>query len=143
MAVCVDSFSITVVGSVLNCEMMIDDSNFDPPSYTASELVAARTVNVPFFYKIGAPARTAFDSQIVGDRSGAAGTAPTLGAQNFTPGAPNQAAAAGERQSAVFSIDTPVYDATAAVALGTGIDNYSINIYIREANDVIADDVYT
>lgn len=136
MAICFDQFIITVVGGIVECDVTIDTSNFDPPTYSAP--VESNIVVVPFSYEIGAPPRTKFATEYIKSRTGGTGTPPSIISRVFRDPAPEQGQAANSPVNNELRVTTPVYDQAQANMLGAGgFDTHSIKIIIAEASDIV------
>ena len=136
MAWCLDAFAITVVGTDVLCKM-VKESGYDDPSFTANSLETAMTVELPFMYAVGEPQRTIFASGYVSSRNGSDGNPPALGARSFDPAVPVLTGAADALKGGTFTVLTPSYTQSAAQELGNGVDNYALQVFIKEAGDLL------
>ncbi len=136
MAICIDQFVITVVGGIVNCDLMIF-TEFDPPTYQAPTGQTANVI-VAFSYEIGAPPRTKFASEYTKVRTGGTGTPPNVTGRTFDPPAPEQGQAPTETKNALFHCTVPIYDQAQANQLGeTGVDTHTLKLIIAEAADIV------
>lgn len=129
---CSDAFSIDVRGGEFPCEITVDTDDKNH-SFDVEDIPAGKTLTVGFSYKIGKPKRTVFASSYTKSAIGRTrGSAPDLGARSFSK-QPDASLDPAQVDFAEFSVGIPPYS-DASDDLGTGIDAYTITLWMREPN---------